>query len=241
MRSVILTLIILLFVGNASADINFMVYMMGSDLEADSGAATSDVYEMLRSETAETTHVYVMTGGSQTWALAEAIDAGTTILEITDGQLRVIQSEVGGACGISKALEQFIRVCSAETPSDERILVLWGHGCEGDLGIGYDAIHDDDMLTLTEIRQGVLDSCIHIDILGFDACDMATEAVSMALGGCCDRLLASSRTMPLAGWPYRQILNNLTGEADNDCTLILNTVNIDAARHGEDSILERLF
>ena len=218
-----------------------MVYMLGSDMEEQSEAASNDILEMLRSKSDQSAHVYIMTGGSHNWALREALDNGTTAMTVNDGAIEVIHSEVGGTVATTDALEGFIRLCDTHTPSDVNYLILWGHGCEGTLGVGYDSLREDDTLTLSEICQAIENSAVSIDILGFDACGMATEPVVRVLSGCCKHLLASEQTIDLNGWPYRQIIDELTGDPDTDSRCICDRVAQNTTRTGEGFLLQQLF
>lgn len=223
------------------ADINFMVYMLGSDIEEQSGAASNDILEMLRVSQSQSTHIYVMAGGSVRWAITEAQDGGTTIMELKDGMIEVMLSEKDGIAATSETLVRFLQACYAATPSGTNYLVLWGHGCEGMHGVGYDAPHDDDTLTLTEICEAIEKSKVPIDILGFDACGMATETVVGKLSGKCKHILASEQTIDLNGWPYRQIIEELTGDPDLDGRSICESVAQNTERSGKGFILKQLF
>ena len=215
-----------------------MVFMIGTDLEEDSNTATDDLLEILRAPAAEGVHAYALTGGARQWALKEAVDGGTTMLAFEDGNLQVLGTR-SGPCADPDNLCSFLEICAGRAEDDENILVLWGHGCAD--GIGYDTLNSQDVLTLEEIQTGILASGCRVDILGFDACCMATQRVEEGLKGCCGHLLALNQPEALRGWPYHHILPVLTGEPETDCPALCAVVAADADRRGETLRLEMLF
>ncbi len=115
-------------------------------------------------------------------------------------------------------LAEFIARGVTDYPADNYALVISDHGASWP-GVGGDESSDDDTLTLAEIDEGVgaglaeagLD---RLDLLGFDACLMATYEVASALAPRADRLLASQELEPGHGWDY-SVLADL-GSVDVD-------------------------
>src|SRR5690606_34710951 len=94
-------------------------------------------------------------------------------------------------------------------PADKYALIVSDHGASWP-GIGGDESHDEDHLTLAEIADGIaagLDAVglDRLDLLGFDACLMATHEVAVAMAPVAERLLASQELEPGHGWDYRAL------------------------------------
>jgi hypothetical protein len=112
-------------------------------------------------------------------------------------------------------LADFIEWGVKAYPADHYMLVLWDHG-GGWQGFGVDET-SNDMMKLLSIRNGVRDGLAaaglaKLDVLGFDACMMASLEVAEALAPYSRYLLASEETEPGHGWDYR----SLSGAASLD-------------------------
>ena len=234
---------VLLLPAKVPADANFMMYMLGGDLEEDSEAATRDILELLRAEIPEDVHVYVLAGGAEKWSLSQAQDGGVTIFGIRDRTMQVISTKSTGSCATAESLSAFLGLCNEHTPAEENVLILWGHGMpeEKDPGIGYDTLFEEDVLTLEEICEGIKTGGVFIDVLGLDACSMASDDIADSLSDACGHLLAVSGEIPLQGWPYQQLPSLLTGDAQTDCDAVLDVVNRQITRAGNGIRLEKLF
>lgn len=94
---------------------------------------------------------------------------------------------------------------------DRTILVLWGHAYEFAFGRSFTSDGAVAALDFAEIGD-VLDELqgrARIDIIGFDACDVATVEMACQLRPFADYLLASQTGIPLPGWPYHLVLDRL--------------------------------
>lgn len=91
--------------------------------------------------------------------------------------------------------------------SDRTALVLWDHGGAWS-GFASDDSADGDGLTLAELDRGLADGLAaagvdRLDLIGFDACLMATVEVADAVAPHARLLLASEELEPGDGWDYR--------------------------------------
>lgn len=127
-----------------------------------------------------------------------------------------------------KALSEFIAsslASSGHRDKDYSLLVLWGHAYDftfgrllgpdgGTAALNFTAISD----VLKRVQQDAKD-LMHpgdtsaerpkLDIIGFDACDIATAEVAYQLKDVAGFLLASQVGVPMPGWPYGTILNRI--------------------------------
>ncbi len=104
-------------------------------------------------------------------------------------------------------LRDFIAWGFQTYPADRTALVLWDHGGGSLQGFGVDE-QAQAIMGLPGIQQGVADGLrqagrARFDLIGFDACLMASFEVAEALKSSASYLVASEETEPGHGWDYR--------------------------------------
>ena len=107
-----------------------MVYMCGSDLEANYGSATADLEEMTRAcDGNGAVTLLILTGGSPRWIGAEEEAGGLQILEIAvRGRRKIADFPSGMNMGEADTLSAFLRYGVENRPADRYALILWDHG-----------------------------------------------------------------------------------------------------------------
>jgi hypothetical protein len=113
--------------------------------------------------------------------------------------------------GLSSTLADFVSWGVKTYPGERYMLVFWDHG-GGWKGFGWDDSHplgsgEPDHLTLDRIAAGVSQglsgtSLARFDIIGFDACLMATLEVAESVKPYASYLLASEEVEPGHGWDW---------------------------------------
>jgi hypothetical protein len=108
-------------------------------------------------------------------------------------------------------LSSFGEYVIKEYPSKHYMLIMWGHG-NGWQGLATDK--GGSVLTMSEFRTALKDivkanNGTKLDIIGFDACAMATIEGFYEVSDYVDILVASQKKEPDAGWPYEQILSGV--------------------------------
>ena len=134
--------------------------------------------------------------------------------------------EQGLNMGDADTLANFIEFGLSNFPADRNGLIFWDHGA-GWPGMGPDEFEDGipfldpsgeyiagDILNLSEIQTGIKSGLSSVaveklDLVGFDACLMATYEVAAAMANLADFMVASEELEPGHGWDYQslQILN----------------------------------
>lgn len=139
---------------------------------------------------------------------------GSRVLHVHDGWNDTLwggwSDEYELNMGDPETLTWFINYTVAGFPADKYALILWDHGGNWE-GVCWDDT-DDDYLTMEEVKAALARSVIdHVDLLGFDACLMASieVAYTMKLSGKVGVLVASEDSIPWDGWPYDTILQKL--------------------------------
>lgn len=180
-----------------------MVYMCGTDLEAQGGMASSDLQEILNAEISDKVNIIVETGGTTRWQ-NNVIDSRTNQrYRLTNEGLELLEEDLGRRSMVNPAtLSDFIRYCKANYPADRYLLVMWDHGGGSLSGYGHDQYYANDSMTLDEIAKAVKESGCTFDLIGFDACLMATLETAIVLEPYADYMIASEEVEPGIGWYY---------------------------------------
>lgn len=110
--------------------------------------------------------------------------------------------------GDPATLEGFIRYAITNYPADHYALIIWDHG-GGPGGVAWDDTNGMDYLSLKEIKEAVERTGLHLDLIGFDACLMATIDAAYEFRNIADFMAASEETEPGDGWPYDEWLPKL--------------------------------
>jgi hypothetical protein len=118
--------------------------------------------------------------------------------------------------GKPDTLSDFGRYTLDNYPSDNYMLIMWGHG-KGWQGLATDKGGSE--LTMPEFRAALNDikdanDGRKLDVMGFDACAMATIEGFYEMSEYADILVASQKKEPDAGWPYEPILKDIATGKD---------------------------
>lgn len=196
------------------------MYICGSDLESDDGAATADIYELLSVPTGDNVTVVMQTGGAEDWSHPD-IDAECLQRFVYDKDgFRLEHSESGRNMGNPGALIDFLSFCEREYPADHTVFIIWNHGGGSVGGIAYDEQYYDDALTLGELDTalsfvyGTNPGVRPFDIIGFDACMMATVEIADIVRDYAEYMVASQEDEAIEGWDYDSILEFIASEAE---------------------------
>ena len=197
--------------------VTVMVYMCGTDLESKSGMATADLEEMVNATLGDNINVILETGGASNWQ-NQIIKSNTNQrFRIKQGGLETLDANVGKRSMVDPAtLSDFIQFSAKEYPADRYILVLWDHGGGSLTGYGYDELFPGDSMSLDGINTALKNGGVKFDIIGFDACLMATLETALVAGQYGDYLVASEAVEPGTGWYYTNWLSQLSEDPAMD-------------------------
>ena len=210
-----------------------MVYMCGSDLESGYGAASADIEEMLEADLGDNVNVVLETGGASEWSFSPEADPSTRqrwVLE--DGEASLVQDAGEGTMLDEDEVTDFCSWAAKEYPADRYILIFWDHGGGTIGGFGYDENYPDaSALTLSQLRNAIKASGVAFDMVGFDACLMATVECAWAMEPVADYLVASEQTEPGDGWSWTGFLNQLGSDPSTATTDLGKTIIDDFSAH----------
>lgn len=197
------------YVDTASAEsVTMMVYMIGSDLESENGCGTMDIQEMSAADLGNV-RIALQTGGCSMWQSGEIGDRTVQRFVLDDSGME-FQSDLGKISMVQPStLTSFIQWAKQACPADRYILVLWDHGGGTTGGFGSDELFGDKALSLEQLYSALHSANTKFDIIGFDACLMATVETAYAMEPYADYLLASEEYEPGTGWAYTNFLSRL--------------------------------
>ena len=186
-----------------------MLYMIGSNLESESGLATADLVEISKSKLTEDTNLVIQTGGCTSWDNTFCKDGTVQRFIYDDGKFKELD-DLGAISMVAPAtLTDFVEFSAEEYPADDYILILWNHGGGIPIGYGYDELYPNDTLTDYQIGHALDKTGIHFDSIIFDACNMCSLEVGMALKNSADYLIGAESYVNGTGLSYTNWLNLL--------------------------------
>lgn len=152
---------------------------------------------------------------------------GGRLIEVVPGGGQVVQELGDVNTGDPQVLAHFVAHGVQTYPADNYALVISDHGASWP-GVGGDESSDHDTLTLAEMRDGIAaglegTGVERLDLLGLDACLMATYEVAAAMAPVADLMLASQELEPGHGWDY----TSLAAAAEGVSPVELGTALID--------------
>jgi hypothetical protein len=167
--------------------------------------------------------------------------SGAKYIEIGQNQATVLEDMGDINTGDPNVLADFIARATFDYPADHYALIISDHGASWP-GVGADESFGNDSLSLAELDAALgagltaanLDK---LDLLGFDACLMATYEVASTLQDRADRLVASQELEPGHGWDYRaldSIADDGTATVDELGSAIIDGFEAQAQDEGTD-------
>ena len=193
------------------------VYLCGTDLESDGGAASSDLQEMIDAGAGPNVRFVVQTGGTKTWAVPEAIpnDRISRVEIYSNDMYPLYQGDLQNM-GEAATLREFVSWGFENYPAQRYGLILWNHGSGSISGVCFDELFDNDSLSLEEIGEALTGFDKAFEMIGFDACLMATLETAQTVAPFANYLVASEELEPGSGWDYSSLGRFLAGKPDAD-------------------------
>lgn len=207
--------------GSASqdtADTTLMVYLVASDL-LDGRGAERDLANMLRAVNNPRVNVILQIGGGATAGQHPGIDMQQTrryrlaarlgtAIGWTLEALPAAQQPQQVAMNRPDTLKDFIQWAAREYPAQQYALSLWDHGGGPIHGFGNDrATGGGTAMSLADITSALQGAGVNFELIGFDACLMASLEVATNLAPHSRYLIASEEVT--TGWDWSQVVNFL--------------------------------
>ncbi|MBR1761493.1 MAG: clostripain, partial [Schwartzia sp.] len=193
--------------GNASDTWVIYWYLCGTDLESELGAASEDLAELQKVKLPPNVKVVIQTGGANQWQTGGVPANGTGRFVYDSDGLQSLGETADADMGTGAGLSDFLRFGKENFSADHRVFVFWDHGGGSVGGLCLDE-RTRNMISLDDVR-GAFDSVYGanpdtppFEIIGFDACLMATVETAQMASKYADYLLASEESEPGIGWYY---------------------------------------
>lgn len=185
-----------------------MVYMCGTDLESNYGAATADILEMCAADINDSVNVLLYTGGTSTWQNDLISPDTNQIWQVVHEGLVCIEEDMGARSMTDPStLSDFVSYCGEHYPANRNVLIMWDHGGGALYGYGIDENFGGDSMQINEIDSALADADVTFDFIGFDACLMATVETACMAEHHADYMIGSEEVEPGSGWFYTNWLD----------------------------------
>lgn len=208
-----------------TASRNFLgVYVVGSDLEDYGYYGSTDLYEIvagyeeLTAEEKERLDLLVAFGGARRsgWRGVKFADIDCLVQDYQDGKFGndscYLYSDSLANMADGSTLERFLSQKEAGDYQHSSV-ILWNHGGAYQ-GIGWDSGFSGDRLTLQELEDAFGEGGNRYDIIGMDACLMASLEVAYAVREYGRYMVASTELEPGHGWDYTEIVRYMGRNPD---------------------------
>ena len=181
-----------------------LMYMCGTDLQSD---CVNDLYEMCAAEIPDNVTVVVQAGGASQWDDSRLHANRINRFTIVDYDFSDVTVCAWQNMGTQDTLEDYLNWAVSTYPADRYMLVFWNHGGGSNSGVCFDETADYDGLTIHEINDALYNFTeanpgFHLDVIGFDACLMATYEMAAHMQYYADFMVASEELEPGLGWNY---------------------------------------
>ena len=197
-----------------------MIYMIGSNLESEHGSASEDIDEILAADIPDDVNVILECGGSTQWVNAAVPDGEVTRFIIKSHKLDMLQKLGKISMTAEGVLSDFISYSTSNYPAENYTIVFWDHGGGIPVGFGCDELGDfHDLLTSYEIRNEMDKADCRFDVVIFDACNVGTLEMSMALREHSDYLIGAETIVAGAGMYYTNWLAYANGDCQKFCEI----------------------
>lgn len=208
---------------------NVLVYMVASDLESEDAAATDNLNEMLSASRSfrDRLNLIVYAGGARTWHNDIFSPEENRCVRIDRKRAELLYAEDTRDMTDPETLSDFIRYCAENFPAERNVIILWDHG-GGYKGFGADELNDyGSPMSPLGLMDALDAGGLYFDIIGFDACMMASYEMAYSLCGYGRYMVASEEIVPKGGWDYDKWLSALARAPKTDslelCKLIVDT------------------
>lgn len=188
----------------ATPTMSILMYMCGTDLQSD---CVNDLYEMCAAEIPDNVTVVVQAGGASEWDDSRLRANRINRFTIADYDFSDVEVCAWQNMGAQETLEDYLDWAVSTYPADRYMLVFWNHGGGSNSGVCFDETADYDGLTIHEINDALYNFTeanpdFHLDVIGFDACLMATYETAAHMQYYADFMVASEELEPGLGWNY---------------------------------------
>ncbi len=189
------------------------VYLCGSDLESQYGAATNDMVEMMEASASDKVRFVVQTGGASEWNNEAVNKKKLQRFVVQNEDIELVDEVKEASMAKSNTLAKFLKWGVNNYSSEHMGVILWNHGGGSIGGICYDETDNMKSLSLRDVDSALLSAYSKMsgkfEFVGFDACLMGSMEAANVLASYANYMYASEESEPGCGWDYTSIGNFL--------------------------------
>jgi len=179
-----------------------LLYMCGTDLESQGGAATANLLELEDVSYSDDVNFIIQTGGTSYWQ-NDLIDPDyLQRYKSDDDGLTLLDEQRLASMGDPSTLSDFLSWGVDNYPADKYMVLFWNHGGGSISGVEFDELYESDSLTLTELGKAFEDVGQQFEVIGFDTCLMSSLENASTLSPYGKFMVASEEYEPGGGWDY---------------------------------------
>lgn len=198
------------------------LYMCGSNLESEMGAAGRNIDELLAAEIPPNVNVIIETGGAERWRSHDIPSDAVCRYRVNNGALTLLEKLPQADMGASGTLRDFLLYGVKNYPAEKMCAILWDHGGGSIKGVCNDENYVFDPLTIDEMDEAfkqVKNSMTdRFEVIGFDACLMANYDTAEMLTPYARYMIASEEIEPSGGWDYSALISAIKDNASANAT-----------------------
>lgn len=184
------------------AEWTVLIYLCGTDLESEGGMGTLNLESLEKVPSSDQVNFVIQTGGTKNWQRDDINPAVLSRFTMNGGVLTEVESLPLANMGDPNTLGSFLFWGVKNYPAKRYMTVLWDHG-GGPLGGAIcDEIYDGSSMSVPELAKALSMAETRFEIIGFDACLMASLEVADAMSPYGNYMVASEETEPGSGWNY---------------------------------------
>lgn len=193
-----------------------MIYMIGSNLESESGLATADIEEILDADYGNNVNIVIQSGGCTNWQNNIMKDNTVQRFYVENDDLTELKSMGRISMVDTNTLSDFITYTASAYPAEDYILLLWDHGGGVPIGFGYDELDPYNTLTEVELGEALQTANIKFESIIFDACNMCTLEIARAIEDYAEYMVAAESYVTGCGLYYTDFITGMDSQEAND-------------------------
>ena len=201
-----------------------MLYLCGSNLESDYGAASEDIAEVLAvNGQPDDVNILFETGGSTYWHNSQ-VDKNKLCRFHADNKQLVLDEKVTKAnMGAASTLSSYINWGMENYPAEKYGVILWNHGGALD-GVCFDDNFSGDGLTASEVVTAMntvyaKNGDSKLEFIGYDACLMGCQDIAEFNAPYFNYMVSSEETENGDGWDYEGWIDDVYAHKSTEAIL----------------------
>ncbi|MFA9466284.1 MAG: clostripain-related cysteine peptidase [Velocimicrobium sp.] len=200
------------------------LYMCGTNLETQKGEATKNLKELLQVDLSDQVNIIIQTGGTKRWRMDGISSEYLNRYRVSDHSLELLEQLPADSMGKEDTLSDFLAWGIENYPAEKMMVLFWNHGSGSINGLVFDELYNNDSLTLVELENSLEQVSQRMtdkfEIIGFDACLMATLETASMVSDYARYMVASEEIEPAGGWDYTTWVNYISKDTTSDGTLL---------------------